>query len=255
MVRLVCLANSWKREERCIAGIDLATGRWVRPVSDLPDGQIPRGVRLIGGVEPALLDVLEIPLADDGPDFGFECENRAILPGPWRRLGHLRPEAVAKYCDAAGPILHTATRFVTVPFMQALAPAGRRTLQLVEAVAFEARQASRGDRRWKGTLTTPAGEHLTASITDPIFVHYLGAGCAPPAHCLVTISLSMPWRPHEWERDEDPCWKLIAGVIALEAAGAPAWHRRTPPRRARDAAGTRPRARALTEAELKRVPF
>jgi len=28
------------------------------------------------------------------------------------------------------------------------------------------------------------------------------------------VSLSMPWRPDDWEGD-DPCWKLIAGVIEL----------------------------------------
>jgi hypothetical protein len=28
------------------------------------------------------------------------------------------------------------------------------------------------------------------------------------------VSLSMPWRPDDWEED-DPCWKLIAGVVEL----------------------------------------
>ncbi|WP_332955721.1 hypothetical protein [Microcoleus sp. AR_TQ3_B6] len=36
----------------------------------------------------------------------------------------------------------------------------------------------------------------------------------PQKACLVTVSLSMPWRPDDWEGD-DPCWKLIAGVVEL----------------------------------------
>jgi len=34
-VDLCCLANSRKLQGRCVAGIDLATGRWIRPVSRL----------------------------------------------------------------------------------------------------------------------------------------------------------------------------------------------------------------------------
>lgn len=40
-------------------------------------------------------------------------------------------------------------------------------------------------------------------------------GLSPGKACLITVSLSMPWRPDGWEGD-DPCWKLIAGVIELE---------------------------------------
>ncbi|MFP5272720.1 dual OB domain-containing protein [Coleofasciculus sp.] len=34
MKKIICLANSRKLDERCIAGIDLNTGKWVRPVCD-----------------------------------------------------------------------------------------------------------------------------------------------------------------------------------------------------------------------------
>jgi len=81
MTRIICLANSWKHGDRCIAGINEVNGNWVRPISDLPDGQIPKEIRQINRLEPALLDVIDIPLAKTGQDFGFECENLSILPG------------------------------------------------------------------------------------------------------------------------------------------------------------------------------
>ena len=68
--KIVCLANSWKLNERCIAGIDISSGNWVRPVCDSlypEDGRVPRSVRLISDKEPKVLDILEIPLADTGP--------------------------------------------------------------------------------------------------------------------------------------------------------------------------------------------
>ena len=67
--RIICLANSEKLRERCIAGIDLDTGKWVRPVCDNlypEDGRVPKLIRLVEGREPELLDILEVPISDSG---------------------------------------------------------------------------------------------------------------------------------------------------------------------------------------------
>jgi hypothetical protein len=197
--RIICLANSWKRRARCIAGIDLATGCWARPVTDSADGGVPDHVRKLRRGEPALLDILDLPLAPDGPDFGFEPENRTILPGP--------------------DILHNDDRWVALPFMRALPPPERRTLQLVETIAFTARPSRRrhsNDIVWIGTLTTTAGRELTTHITDPVLSARLNAGHRPGDRCLVTVSLSMPWRPPDRPDAEERCYKLIAGVIELD---------------------------------------
>jgi hypothetical protein len=223
MGRIICLANSWKRREHCITGVDPATGRWVRPVTDTPDGSIPRYARLIYGAEPALLDILEIPLAPGGPDFGCECENRLILPGTWRRAGRVRPHEVLRYCADDDCILHTPGPFVPLSFMQALPPDRRHSLQLVETVEFAARRSGRRDNglnKWQGTFVTRGGQRLTARITDPALVLRLEAGYEPSDRCLVTVSLSLPWR--RYEREEERCYKLIAGVIDLAPRAAPA---------------------------------
>ncbi len=107
MTRIICLANSLKRSERCIAGIEPATGRWIRPVTAHLDGRVPRPTRLVAGAEPRLLDLLEIPLADTGPDYGFESENRLILPGAWRRVGRAR---ASDLLNTARPTARSSTR-------------------------------------------------------------------------------------------------------------------------------------------------
>lgn len=223
MGRIICLANSWKRRERCIAGIDPATGHWVRPVTDTLDGSVPRYARLIYGAEPALLDILEIPLAPDGPDFGCECENRLILSGTWRRAGRARPHEVLRYCADDDCILHTPGPFVPLPFLRALPLVRRHSLQLLETVKFAARrsgQRDNGRNKWQGTLVTRAGQLLTARITDPALVPRLEAGYEPSDRCLVTVSLSLRWRRDE--REEEHCYKLIAGVLDLAPRAAPA---------------------------------
>jgi hypothetical protein len=217
MTQIICLANSWKHGDRCIAGINSLKGQWIRPVSNLPDGRIPKEMRLIGGTEPALLDVLEIALAKTGPDFGFECENLSVLPGQWQRVGKVPPAFLNKYCSNEEYILHNDQRYVTVSFLQSLPVAQRRTLQLVKAAELSARTLSQGfelSSKWEASLLTTTGQRLTATITDPVFIRRLELGYRPQNPCLVTVSLSMPWRPADWEGD-DPCWKLIAAMVEL----------------------------------------
>lgn len=192
-------------------------GHWIRAVSELPDGQVPKEMRRIGGTEPALLEILEIPLGKTGPDFGFESENLSILPGKWQRVGQVPPAYLLKYCSHHDYILHNDLRYVTVPYLQSLPIQQRRTLELVKVVDLSVRPLGikyEESQKWEGTIVTENGQRLTTSITDPVFVRKLDLGYRPKPPCLVTVSLSMPWRPADWEGD-DPCWKLIAGVVEL----------------------------------------
>ncbi len=217
MTQIICLANSWKNHDRCIAGINELQGKWVRPVSDLPDGRIPKEMWLINRHEPELLDVLEIPLAKTGPDFGFSCENLSVVPGEWRQVGKVTPAYLLKYCNSQEYILHNHLPYVTVEYMQSLPTCDRLTLQLVKAVKFtvnEPIKRKEGGNKWKGSIVTQHGQRLTATITDPVFIKKLESGYRPQKACLVTVSLSMPWRPDNWVGGY-PCWKLIAGVVEL----------------------------------------
>lgn len=219
--RIVCLANSWKLDERCIAGIDLNTGKWIRPVCDSlcpQDGKVPGSVRLIEGREPEILDILEIPLADSGNDFGFECENLSVLSGQWKCLGKVQPTDLLQYCGSFTHILHNSWKYVNPSSLQRLPFHQRRTLQLVQVVSFSVEQgtSSKGNTEWRGTIQSPNGQRMEgAKITDPLFVRKLETGYQLQGNYLVTVSLSMPYRPHSNWEGEDPCWKLIAGVIEI----------------------------------------
>ena len=220
LTEILCLANSRKHGARCVAGIVLSSGAWVRPVSDLDDGRVERATRLVDGREPSLGDMLQIPLADKGPDFGFECENRSILPGPWKlaRVAS-RQEIRARVCGD-GPVLHNDENYVTVEFLKSLPFEKRRTLQLVEAGdvrVFSAGPSANGGRKWKVSFSTVNGARMTCMLTDPVLMEKLETGYVPSPHVLLTVSLSMPYRPSDWEAAGTPCWKLVAGVIELDA--------------------------------------
>ena len=217
MTQIICLANSWKYGERCIAGIDIYSKKWVRPIytsgSDTLNGSIPSNIRLVDGIEPKLLDIISIPLDKEGDDFGFQSENLNILPGTWIKMGEVSASQLINLCDDNSCILHNFDRYVTLPFLQSLPIPERKTIQLVYT---EKLSISNIKNKWKGSLQSNSNAILTdATITDPEFVSKLEWGYTPQNPCFVTVSLSMPFVPSvNWEEDT-PCWKIIAGVIEL----------------------------------------
>jgi len=65
-------------------------------------------------------------------------------------------------------------------------------------------------------VVSSGGRDIDLTITDPSFCDKLNKGYKPAKPCLLTMSLSMPYKPPDWQEDEPPvCWKLIAGVIEL----------------------------------------
>ncbi len=201
MAKIICLANSWKLGERCIAGIDIDTGKWIRPVCDNiypTDGRVPKNVRLVEGREPKLLDILDIPLEETGNDFGFECENRSVKPGKWKLLGNVQPTDLIKHCESSVKILHNNKKYVYPSDLQNLPFDERRTLQLIYATEFsvERKDNSQEKAEWRGNIETANGQKLLgAKITDPLFVEKLDQGHQAGKNCIVTLSLGLPWSP------------------------------------------------------------
>jgi hypothetical protein len=215
MTQIICLANALKYGDRCIAGIDPTTGEWIRPISGLADGRITPEMRLIDGQEPALLDVLEIPLGE--PNL-TELENRSLLPGVWKRVGQVAPSEVLPYCSHDSEILHNSEKYVTVTVLNALPLSEKRTVQLVYAQEFlvSSKPKVEGGRSWKGSLVTKTGQTLkSAIITDPVLIDRLESDNFLQTPCLVTVSLGMPHRPTTGWQGDDPCWKLITGAVEL----------------------------------------
>lgn len=217
--KIICLANSQKLNERCIAGIDINTGKWIRPICDKlypQDGRIPKNIRLIEGREPKSLDILEIPLADTGNNFGFESENLSVLEGEWKGLGQAKVADLFQYCSYLSYILHNSYKYVNPSYLQRLPFEQRRTIEIVKVQKknFSINQDEKG--KFRGSIKTDNDYLLldNAIITDPEFVKDLENGYSPTSNnFLLTISLSMPYAPHQNWEGEAPCWKLIANVI------------------------------------------
>ena len=102
--RIVCLANSRKQSERCIAGLEIEgsqLSRWIRPVSSRPLGEFGFPERkLTTGSDPELLDILEISMLGSRPH-GCQTENHLIdHNSSWVKLGEFPKQQLLRYCRA-----------------------------------------------------------------------------------------------------------------------------------------------------------
>ncbi len=106
--RIVCLANSRKNREHCIAGKEYENGKvggWVRPVSSRPSKAINDSERrAANGTYCGLLDIIDIPLLRPVP-LGHQRENYQIdAEKKWKRVGAVPFAEIPNFVDDVKPL-------------------------------------------------------------------------------------------------------------------------------------------------------
>ena len=207
MAQIICFANSYKhKNSRCIAGIDLETKEWVRPIGKGTEGAIGTE-RLINGEEPQLLDILEIPIGSIANDFGCQPENKILLDGEWRKIGRISTNDALQYTEETKHLLHNFEKSVL-------------------ASDFNS-NISRGD--WKSLqLIKVKKAHFAKNIWDKLECNFKYSGHwyllktpCPEADnfinssidCILTISMGSAYKKSGDTISH--CWKMVAGIIKL----------------------------------------
>lgn len=102
-MKLMVLANSYKQGGRCLAGLDVATATWVRPVSNQAHGELDarRCVISDDGRMRAVqcLDVIEISVGEPVITPG-QPENRALLAGDFSLISSLDRQGAVDVLDS-----------------------------------------------------------------------------------------------------------------------------------------------------------
>ena len=212
-MKLLVLANSYKLGNRCVAGIDLDAGKWVRPVSQLPGGSIPEKkteVSKNGRFEPVLpLDIVEFEVGRSRatPHHPEDVE----FKGAFTLIGKMTiAELCAKFpavVQEEGPIFGNYSD--RIPGAGVSSIGGRSSLMLMQVsrFGFDKTLNVSGNPQFRGSWGERP-EHVDLVITDPEFVHVrqsLASGLINGA--LVTISLG--------EELKGAHFKLIAAVLPL----------------------------------------
>ncbi|WAS05799.1 hypothetical protein LQF76_02585 [Gloeomargaritales cyanobacterium VI4D9] len=212
MRRVICLANSYKHQGRCIAGIAVDSGEWIRPISELDDGRIPTNDSRIPSEQINLLDIVDITLTKERGS-GYERENRLYTNQNWNILGKAEVIQILRYREQQ--LLYPEFgRKVPSAYLSKIKPA--QTLQLIEVkqILWEKYEYAESSK-FKAFLLDEIYDctEIGFSITDPITLSKLRQGQPVSSHCLLCMSFSQPF---QGSNDPEPmCYRLVAGVIEL----------------------------------------
>lgn len=90
LTEIICLANSYKHRGRCVAGIEVGSGKWIRPVSGRSTREVSAAERQYhDGEEPRVLDVVSVSLLRSQPS-GIHRENWVLdSRRTWERVGRI----------------------------------------------------------------------------------------------------------------------------------------------------------------------
>ncbi len=195
--------------------------RWIRPVSDLPDGTLfDYHCRLDIGRTPQLFDVIRVPLARSRSTH-YQPENWEVADGQWTCAGRLPLKQVLPILDRAlarGPDLlgNQQDRHREANLRQSAAVS---SLTLVEpsTIEWEVDRSVSGRRQTRAAFTLQ-GVRYSLVVTDPMWekkLEGLGYGIHPRGaadirthdRILFTVSLGEPFRGY--------CYKLVAAVIMI----------------------------------------
>jgi len=168
-----------------VAGIEVDTGEWVRPVPSC-GGAIP--LWLASSI--ALLDVVDISLSSPRYDTQFQRENRVAMDWAWRVVGKVTREQVIQYCQDTSPFFFSEGDRVMPALLSQLPPQEWKSLQLVRPgnVVFE--KDHRND--WRASFRDNAGNVYCLKVKDPCASGRLDAGGNLASDCLLTLSLAEP---------------------------------------------------------------
>lgn len=223
--RILCLANSYKHEHRCVAGINLNTKKWVRLVGRQVPGCVTRKeASYPDGKEVSLLDVFEAELGEACGSNGHP-EDVYVAEKSWRPIRCLEEPPnmmfLAHYVNDKPVVLEGYCDRIDVRMFEEK-PA-RCSLGLIhpEDLWWWIRE-DKGKRRSRALfrLGQVGRVRYDLPVTDPATLNALNllpAGLYPnsllcgekPTRTLFTVSLSEPFEGFHY--------KLVAGVVNLPA--------------------------------------
>lgn len=221
-VQFICLAHSKKYSKRCVAGVRLDTGEWIRPISKEEHGALtPAQLQLADGGEPRKFDVISAWLGDHVP-VKNQPENWRIQNSPWRLMCRPSPvehAAILRKALFRGSVLfgNTSDRVDYKDFDSAPAKES-----LVLAKPSHPRWIVKRTQTWKKQMRVhfalgPAAYDLSVTdipYDDKLKELELGEysseqlGIRSEDDMYFTISLGEPF-------DRGFCYKLVAAVLQL----------------------------------------
>jgi hypothetical protein len=225
---LICLANSYKNNRRCVAGLRADGGGWVRPVSDREKGELDSHQYCYPDrSEPKVLDVIRMGLSEPRP-LPYQPENWLIDGSGWEPVR--RPASVDYAAVVAGAVSRTPSLLGSignrVPQAEYRQFADRKSLEIVQPsdIVWHATPDKETGRNRARVQFRLQDARYDLPLTDPEFVRSLRT-LAPGSHSsselwiprdrklLFTVGMSQPFG--------GVCYKLVVAVVVLPQVWEP----------------------------------
>jgi len=227
-VDLICFANSYKLDHRCIAGLRVDGAGWIRPVTEREHGELEyRHYRLPDRSEPQMLDVIRVGLSNPQP-LPHQPENWRIDGSGWELIERPAPEEYAPVVAGSlsrDPFLFGNTGR-SVPEAQFQQHPARESLVLVQPsdIRWRTEFNSYEQRNKARVMFRLQSLYYDLPLTDPFYVGPLKRlevgdhrsselGVPQDRKILFTISLGEPL--------DRICYKLVAAVVVVPTLWEP----------------------------------
>ena len=221
-IEIICLANSRKIGGKCVAGLRVDGGGWVRPVSANETGTLlPYQCSLEDGMEARTLDLIKIPILRPLPK-SHQPENLLIDENvPWRLVNRPAPRNLIHILRShlvSGPCLfgNTYDRVPAIYFSST--PASSSLALIVPENLHLCVTTNVNDQKQVRAKFNLSGTPYNLVVTDPFWEERLknlpfgeyplkDIGIKTFDRVLLTISLGEPFNNN--------CFKLVAAIIVL----------------------------------------
>lgn len=213
---IIILANSAKKGGHCVAGKDIKTGEWIRPVSSMNGGELTREQTTLHNRNYSwgarVLDKVMINFDCHTP-LSNQPENYLIDSSSWKPNFKINRENLDQYLDTPENIWmygHKQDRVDARFFEQGLIP-NHHSLYLikVESIVYNVVLNAVGQQRVKGTFEYNEKEY-TFNVTDPAYCKYKNG---PLGYSFTEYSKYLCLSLGEKYEVTGDCFKLIASVI------------------------------------------
>lgn len=218
---IVCLAASRKPGGLCIAGKDIGTGEWIRPVSHREGEEISAAeCTMTNGQQIRLLDIVTVPLLKSKPH-RHQTENHLIDPDKrWKKEGRATWEQVEESLDDhSGPLwlnLNASGGYLYNRVHENLLYRFNDSLLLIRPKKLRISVAPKGgpfddsDKRIVKAAFSHSGYEYRFTVTDRVFERQFKAGkdrTEDMTGSILCISLG------EVNKKDSYAYKLAAAVI------------------------------------------
>ena len=224
-IEMVCLANSEKHNDRCVAGVRIDTGGWLRPVSDdTGSGLLESQYETASGHHPEPLDTVRVEIDHYRPKY-HQPENWVISAESWELLETDLHDQALLAINAAlqreGLILHDPSPAIPKRKLEDMPVFRSLTLISPTEPKFYIRERDGLDPQPRTTFRFD-GREYDLPITDPKWRQHAqleGVESLPSAEIvndgaeiLFTISLG------EANKRDKKCYKIVASIFTIDSS-------------------------------------